>query len=121
MDEDKEVTDTNVGNIEKDIEKCKELIKDKHKEWIGLTNQKAIENVLEAYEKLKVLEDDIQDKRIAYIDTPEFKDAFVPKQKIKDKIYEIKVDKDSKYYDMFFVGRDIENTINILEELLKDK
>ena len=49
----REVTDTNVGYIEEDIERCKELIKDKHKEWIGLTNQKAIANVLEAYEKLK--------------------------------------------------------------------
>ena len=85
-----EVSDTNVGNIDKDINRCKELIKDKHKEWIGMTNQKAIENVLKKYEELKVLEDDIQDKRIAYIDTPEFKDAFVPKQKIKDKIEEYK-------------------------------
>lgn len=45
-----EVSDTNVGNIEKDINRCKELIKDKHKEWIGMTNQKAIENVLKKYE-----------------------------------------------------------------------
>lgn len=53
MENNKEVTDTNVGSIEKDIERCKELIKDKHKEWIGLTNQKAIENVLNDYENLQ--------------------------------------------------------------------
>ena len=53
MENNKEVTDTNVGNIEKDIERCKELIKDKHKEWIGLTNQKAIANVLNNYEKIQ--------------------------------------------------------------------
>ena len=41
------------NNIDEDIKRCKELIKDKNKEWIGLTNQKAIANVLEAYEKLK--------------------------------------------------------------------
>ena len=53
MNEDKEVTDTCVGNIEEDIERCKELIKDKHKEWIGITNQKAIENLLNAYKDYK--------------------------------------------------------------------
>lgn len=51
--ENMEVTDTNVGNIEKDINRCKELIKDKHKEWIGITNQKAIENLLNAYKRLQ--------------------------------------------------------------------
>lgn len=40
-------------------------------------------------EALKVLEDDIQDKRIVYIDTPEFKENYIPIQKIKDKIEEI--------------------------------
>ena len=45
----------------------------------------------------------------------------IPVQKIKDKIEEIKEDKDSKYYYMFLADRDIENTINILEELLEDK
>ena len=141
MNEDKEVTDTNIGNIDKDIKRCKELIKDKHKEWIGMTNQKAIGNVLKKYEELKVLEDDIQDKRIAYIDTLEFKDAFVSKQKIKDLLTEIQEeynkieeqfdciwDKKSKDdYDRyklqefstmqqqlgFFIGK--------LEELLEDK
>lgn len=46
---------------------------------------------------------------------------FINKQKIKDKIEEIKEDKDSKYYYMFLADKDIENTINILEELLEDK
>ena len=48
-------------------------------------------------------------------------DSYISKQKVKDKIEEIKEDKDSKYYDMFLVDRDIENTINILAELLEDK
>ena len=98
MNEDKEVTDTNVGNIEEDIERCKELIKDKHKEWIGLTNQKAIANVLEAYEilqnKVKELENYINPSktRISYFDTKKGAnvviEGFIPKQKIKDKIEE---------------------------------
>lgn len=53
MENNKEVTDINVVNIKEDIERCKELIKDKHKEWIGLTNQKAIKNLLNAYKDYK--------------------------------------------------------------------
>lgn len=40
-------------------------------------------------EELKILEDDIQDKRIVYIDTPEFKENYISKQKIKDKLEEL--------------------------------
>lgn len=46
--------------------------------------------VLRENEELKVLEDDIQDKRIAYIDEPEFEEKYITKQKIKDKIEEYK-------------------------------
>ena len=94
----KEVTDINIGNIDKDIERCKELIKDKHKEWIGMTNQKAIANVLNNYEKIqnevKELENYINPSkaRISYFDTKKRAivviEGFIPKQKIKDKIEE---------------------------------
>lgn len=40
-------------------------------------------------EELKILEDDIQDKRIVYIDTPEFKENYISKQKVKDKLEEL--------------------------------
>lgn len=35
-----------MSSIDKDIERCKELIKEEHSNWIGLTNQEALENVL---------------------------------------------------------------------------
>lgn len=35
-------------------------------------------------DKLQVLEDDLKDKRIVYVDTPEFEEKFIPKQKVKD-------------------------------------
>ena len=44
----------------------------------------------------------------------------IPKQKIKDKIEELKEDKESKYYDSFLEEKDIEKTINILQELLQE-
>lgn len=43
----------------------------------------------------------------------------VSKDIIREKIEEIKEDKHSKYFEMFLVDRDIEKTIDILEELLK--
>lgn len=45
----------------------------------------------------------------------------IPKQKVKDKIKEIKEDKESKYFDTFLMARDINYAIEILEELLEDK
>lgn len=81
-----EVSDTNVGNIEKDINRCKELIKDKHKEWIGMTNQKAIGNVLEAYEKLQnKLLDTMKGTKIIREETLEYiKENYVSIQQIKE-------------------------------------
>lgn len=41
-----------MGNsIKEDIDRCKELIKDTHKEWIGISNQVAIESVLRRLEQ----------------------------------------------------------------------
>lgn len=39
------------SNIDKDIERCKELIKTEHSNWIGMSNQDAISNVLSKLEK----------------------------------------------------------------------
>lgn len=47
-------------------------------------------------------------------------DDYVPKQKIKDKIEEIKEDRESKYYDNFLEERDIEKTVQVLQELLQE-
>lgn len=39
-------TDINVGSIEEDIKRCEKLTKPQNANWIGITNQKAIETVL---------------------------------------------------------------------------
>lgn len=46
--------------------------------------------------------------------------GWILKRKIKDKIEELKEDKESKYYDSFLEERDIEKTIDILQELLQE-
>lgn len=76
-------------------------------------------------DKLQVLEDDLKDKRIVYVDTPEFEEKFIAKQKVKDKfnklitrIKDFKNPERKKYFS-------IEQIIYLLEQfknkLLEDK
>lgn len=92
----------------------------------------AIEHILAEREedkkridKLQVLEDDLKDKRIVYVDTPEFEEKFIAKQKVKDKfnklitrIKDFKNPERKKYFS-------IEQIIYLLEQfknkLLEDK
>ena len=92
----------------------------------------AIENLLAEREedkkkidKLQVLEDDLKDKRIVYVDTPEFEEKFIAKQKVKDnfnklntRIKDFKNPEIKKYFS-------IEQIIYLLEQfenkLLEDK
>ena len=54
-------------NIDKDINRCKELIKEEHSNWIGLTNQEAISNVLSDRETWKKIAERLA-KRIDKLD-----------------------------------------------------
>lgn len=91
-------------DIEEDIKKLKELNNllkfFKTHGWIpNLSRNTNINETIEAIEhilaereedkkrikELEVLEDDLKDKRIAYVDTPEFAENYIPKQKVKDK------------------------------------
>lgn len=44
---------------------------------------------------------------------------YISVKKIKDKIEELKKDETNKYYYMFLEDRDLENTIQVLQELLE--
>lgn len=126
-------------SIEEDVRRCKELIKIEHANWIGMSNQSAISNVLaereqdkkrikqlekengELRERVKELEEDLYSaNKIVeeYIDS-------IPKQKIKDKIEELK---DENY--QISLGSNIlldtqitKNNfkIQVLEELLQEE
>ena len=45
-----------------------------------------MKKIITIIKELEVLEDDLKDKRIVYIDTPEFKENYIPKQKVKNLI-----------------------------------
>ncbi len=67
--------------------------------------------------ELEVLEDDLKDKRIVYIDTPEFEEKFIAKQKIKDKLIELE-----KAELLLKVNYEqIKFAIKVLNNLLEDK
>ena len=70
--------------------------------------------------ELEVLEDDLKDKRVVYIDTPEFAENYIPKQKVKDKIEELKQKRKKEpqgtVRDFILVEE-----IKFLEELLEEK
>ena len=51
-----------MSNIDKNIERCKELIKTEHANWIGLTNQDAISGVLSELEKYKKIAEKLADE-----------------------------------------------------------
>ena len=51
-------------NIDKDIKRCKELIKTEHSNWIGMTNQDAISNVLSDRETWKKIAEKLADKLV---------------------------------------------------------
>ena len=131
-------------DLEKDIEKVKKLNNllnfFKTHGWIPNMSREtninetieAIDNILAEREEdkkrikeLEVLEDDLKDKRIAYVDTPEFEEKFIAKQKVKDnfnklitRIKEFKNPERKTYFS-------IEQIIYLLEQsenkLLEDK
>lgn len=76
-------------------------------------------------DKLQVLEDDLKDKRIVYVDTPEFEEKFIPKQKVKDKfnklITRIKEFKDPEIKKYFSIEQIIELLEQFKNKFLEDK
>ena len=64
-----ERTDTNVGNIKKDIERCEQLIKPEHANWIGISNQLAIAHLIERIKELEAkLEEANKQLDLDYVD-----------------------------------------------------
>ena len=79
------------NNIEKDIKILED--KDCLINYPELQVLEAIEHILAEREKnkkkikeLEVLEDDLKDKRVVYIDTPEFEGNYIPKQKVIEEV-----------------------------------
>lgn len=112
----KEVTDTNIGNIEN----LKTLLFQENLTQYGKRK------LIEYYEgKIKELEAKLEFKQFGDLDNIQFEDymnEFIPKQKIKDKIEELKKEhKKIEQISDFIIADTIQPKIEILEKLLEDK
>lgn len=122
-----------MSNIEEDIKRCEQLIKPEHASWIGISNQSAIAHLIEKIKELKEenatlrkakniakevkIEDITQVMNKSY---EEFMKQFVSKQKVKDKIEELKQKREKEpqgtVRDFILVEE-----IKFLKELLEEK
>ena len=80
-------SDKNVDSIEKDIERCKQLTKPEHANWIGISNQLAIAHILaereQDKERIKELEEELE-KANRQLDLDYVDENFMPRQVVKD-------------------------------------
>lgn len=102
------------------INRLKLLNRELYIDNCNLVNVNDLSTVLNLIAKLQKENKELkqENKKIKYFSSNLFIDDYIPKKVIKDKIKEIEEDKECYYYDWFLEERDIENTINILEELL---
>lgn len=105
------------------INRLKLLNRELYIDNCNLVNVNDLSTVLNLIAKLQKENKELkqENKKIKYFSSNLFIDDYIPKKVIKDKIKEIEEDKECYYYDWFLEERDIENTINILEELLGDE
>lgn len=109
-------------DIEKDIKSCEQLTKPEHANWIRISNQLAIAHVVD---RVKELEEENK-KLKAKIDVTNWqektayeslKERYIPVQKVKDKIEELKNAKRETTRENWHYIYTIQ--LKILEELLK--
>ena len=78
------------NNIKKDVERCKQLIRKEHANWIGISNQLAIKHILEELKqykkKTKELEEENKRKDMFVEMAKEVIENSILKQKVKDLI-----------------------------------
>lgn len=79
----------------------------------------ALSHLLIEYKNLK--QENKELKKLKYVYGIDMDFDYIPKNKIREKIKDIKEDKESKYYYKFLEYRDIEITIQILKELLEEE
>lgn len=68
-----------MNKIELIIKDCREHLRLYGEAFITEEEVDLIDNRIK---ELEVLEDDLKDKRVVYIDTPEFAENYIPKQKV---------------------------------------
>lgn len=76
----------------KNSNKAWEKIYDEDQNYIFELNDKILDlefKIKKQQKEIEILKDDIEGHRIAYVDTPEFEENYISKDKIKEKIEEL--------------------------------
>lgn len=128
-----------MSSIEEDIKRCEQLIEPQNANWIGITNQLAIAHLIEKVKELRAMCEEycpkterikeLEEENKIYILNGDnvklelyIKENYIPVQKVKDKIEELKKDyEDSKDENGETEYYHPDYTIRKLEELLEDK
>ena len=133
-----ERTDTNVGSIEEDIKRCKKLTEVQNANWIGISNQLAIAHLIERIKELEeenvtlrkannITKDLTKEVKMEYITQvmnksyEEFMSQFISKQKVKDKIEELKKEYEIALEENSTKAFILKCKISALEELLEEE
>lgn len=101
-------SDKNVGSIEEDIKRCEQLIKPEHANWIGISNQLAIEHILQDYTRQKQINEEHQEIN----------------GELREKVKELEIDLTTVYIKGVEDGKDkyeqkIKDEIEVLRKMLK--
>ena len=108
-------SEKNVDRIEKDIERCKQLTKPEHASWIGISNQLAISHILAEREqdkkRIKELEEELE-KANRQLDLDYVEENFIPKQQVKGKLKELKIERD-KIYKEFIESNRLDKQLHV--------
>lgn len=135
-----------MSSIEEDIKRCEQLTRPEHASWIGISNQLAILHVLEEYTRQKQINEEHQKingelrEKVKELDTKNdelLKDLYsanciiadltdsIPKQKIKEKIEELKNEKEQLRIDKNVTWDSqiykLDLKIQVLQELLQEE
>ena len=122
-------SDENVANIEKDIERCKQLTKTEHANWIGISNQLAITHILEELERkdkrIKELEEENKELKAQHVFT---RNEATDKEKAElydtiDKTLDTFLEKEKAMWEQEMTAdkMKLEEALNIVDEMYEDR
>ena len=120
QDDEQEAIKIVLGNLEilSDMQRSadREL---KRQKQINEEHQKINGELRKKVKELEVLEDDMKDKRIVYIDEPEFKANYISKQKIKDKMKDLEKKMEYEQNERALIH--LQKQRKVLQELLEEE
>ena len=110
-----------MSDIEKDIERCKQLTQPEHANWIGISNQLAIAHLIERIKELE--EENTQLEAIKDDAIRRYNLESIPVQKVNDEIekYEYMLAETIHGEIQKYTPGEILLKINTLKEILEDK